>query len=363
LAMISKVHLSLFLDGRSMDHTQELNLGIESGALIALGSRVRMNHDLHARISLALKQTHRSTLITALDRFRITEGFSAYRMVYEPTEETAERLNKLFSASDADELKDLINESWDRKSTSYTGTCWPIEYAVAAIQFLIDADFGLLSLYRQSDGDLDDAFMWNPLTWYLIGKRNAIKDSEVREISKTLVELLSVAKKKIRTFREIVPDIRAAMEMKLRRKKKANPLLWFVRSVIDSMSIVVEGFPDAAPTRYCPFAEVAKLGKVSGQMRWHFRIQPLTKSSGFRLLHVLSSYSQTHKHKEYALKGRLSMYVAKKGGIVRDTDIAEVAILLDGKWSASEVAVMASSGIKVFSISDVDLWSKWVAGN
>jgi hypothetical protein len=183
------------------------------------------------------------------------------------------------------------------------------------------------------------------------GDKNALNTSELDRICDVLAAVLAPIKKSDAALAKAVQE---TLRKKIRRKKKANPLLWFVKSVLDSSGVPAVGFPDCSINYQCPFCELAHLPRVTGASRFHMSV-----GSGAKLIHILSSYSSTHKHKEYSLKVRLAFYRIVARGIRRDPRLQEVGVLLDGRWAATEISVLENAGVKVFAIDDAIRWLNW----
>ena len=261
------------------------------------------------------------------------------------------RVEALLSACRDGKLLDLVAESWDTQSPLYSARCWPLYIGVAVIKALLDEDFGFLNAQRRALGDTHQAYRWDLLNRYARGESDCLSRADLSKVIK--VFQANVNSLPSTDADSILKNESYLAQLALHRVKDENPLMLFVERTLSLAGIQYEGWPDQGPTTQCPFAVKANLASTSGLTSWHFKIHD------GRLLHVLSSYSATHKDKEYCAKAHLSRY--RWGGReFEKSSFGEVGLILDGKWKPSETSMFSSAGVVWFPSDNPTSWIEWL---
>jgi len=362
LSMLPPNSLGGFLTASRMPYAPVYDPVLASGGLVRVnsikGSFVTMPAPLAARVGALCASAGLDPVEWSLSSARVAEGFSAFFVAFESPAIAEERVRRVRSAATSSGFNNLLDDAWDATDPLFTGTCWPLEFAVALVQETSESGYGLLTLQREALGDLNPSFGWDPLWRYVSGDRTRLSGSDIAQVCHKISGRLSGISTRS-SDGKLAAIVQARISKRLRRKKKANPLLWFVRAVIDASTMTATGFPSIGMQHQCPFSQLAGLRSISGRSAWHFRIVDKHVPGSHRLLHVLSSYSSTHKHKEYALKGRLVHYGTRKASVVLSQAVTQVAVLLDGKWSSSQTELLRNAGVSVFAIDDIGSWVAW----
>jgi hypothetical protein len=357
LMLVPLSSLSLLLKGKSEKTTPLFDSAIMAGSLVNFRSLVKnevsISKDLQFRLDLLIRTLGIDTLVTALTGANDTEGFNSLTTAFEPENLTEKRVSLLRMHSTKGTLYDLIQESWNKTSLLYNGRCWVIEFAVTIIKTKLRADYGLLTVQREALGDSRLNFGWDLLFWYVTGKRKSLTEPQLRQISKIIESYINKISSKTNDL-TLSREVRNWLIKELRKKKQGNPLPWLVKTALTNAGIKSKGFPETLISRACPFATLSGLKSTSGLSLWHILAEK-------KIIHILSSYSSTHKHKEYSAKARVANYVAGGGLIQKDTAISEIGIILDGIWSESEVNMFQKAGVNIFSMDNPSAWLKWAS--
>lgn len=360
LLVVPPATLPSLLNGKGEPYTSEFDPAIQSEAVVRFRSlvknEVRIPQGLIQRMEPLVSFIGVETIETALTGARDTEGYGSITTAFEPEERTERRISLLREASANGALYELVQESWDKSSPLYNGRCWAVEFGTTLVKACLNDDYGLLALQREALGDSRLEYYWNLLIWYVRGKKDALTESEVQSVCSVLEKNISRIGTKTDNSR-LAKDVREWLAKELRKIKTGNPLPWLIRATLADRGVTVTGFPGLSIQRYCPFAALSGLANASGVTRWHLMVGKKNK----RILHVLSSYSSTHKHKEYSAKARLAHYVVTNGSIARDTAINGIAIILDGVWRESEVNMFQQAGVDVFAMDDPKSWLEWAS--
>lgn len=347
-----------FINGKREKPCTKYDSGVASGALLEQksisGKHIVMNPEMRYRMRKIMNLIDESVLQKTIQRVKNSEGFNLLQMAYDKDSIVFKRIKHIKRSIDQNKFLLLIQQSWNADDSLYTGSCWPIEYGVTIIQECIDPSYGFMTLQRDSIGDQNLAYGWNPLGEYVSGKKDSLSKDQLSSIGDGLSLKLKLSFSE-HSLQAIIGKVKSGLRIKARRKKKSNPLKWFVLSVLERENIYWKGFPDQPITRKCLFSELAGLSAVTGRTVWQFSL-PSKSDNSEQLLHILSSYSSTHKHKEFSLKSRLAFYKVKNDQIIRDRSISDVTILLDGIWSQSEVNMLSNAGINIFGIDQVNDW-------
>jgi hypothetical protein len=344
-----------FLEGADLPLDLEwMSQAIDTGVYqrqVTLTSRAAIPETgLHSRCMKTFSSLPEVSLEKTIENISQSEGFDRIQSRQESEKLTKQRLDIIGAAVGDNNLCDLFSESFRRQSELYTGRCWPIELASNLIKANLDDNFGLTFLQRSILGDNRESYKWNSLTWYVNGDQSALTSSDLKAVAGGLEQILSDIK--FDNLNALVESISSWRDKELRKGKKSNPLLWFVKSLLDVSGVGYEGFPGKSFSTRCPACDHLNLPKASGITRWHFRI-------GDKILHVLSNYSSSHKDKEYSAKTRLSYCHLEKGKyFVRPNH--HVAFILDGEWSEGEVSMFKSAGSHVFPADEVNSWLSWI---
>lgn len=364
LSLLPPNTLSRFLTGKRVAYDAIYEPVLGSGGLVRFKSisenSVQMPAVLAARIKMIASLVGTEPIEQSLAAARDSEGFSAFFVAYEPQPVAERRVREIRTAADSSRFLRLLGDSWKSDSALFTGTCWPLEFAVALVQETCDRGYGLLTLQREALGDSNPSYGWDPLWRYVSGDRDRLNERELLPVCDAIVRKLARIRTKV-SDSALARHVQLRIGKRLRRKKKANPLLWFVRAVIDACNLDAQGFPSVGVVHQCPFARLAGLPAISGSSTWHFRLSNKKASEAHTLLHVLSSYSSTHKHKEYAVKGRLVNYRANDTSVVLDDTVSRIGLLLDGEWTATQTELLRNAGVHVFSIDDLGSWVAWAS--
>lgn len=320
------------------------------------GREVCLQPELFMRIQEPLNFLGFDVFSQTLSLTREEHGIESIDLLFESNDDLKKKIDLVRNSLQKNQFYELVLNSWEEESGIYTGRCWPIEFAVAILKIFVDRYLGLLTIERESIGNTGNSFPLSKLIAYVNGSIKLLGQEEIRSICQVITEYFKTIS---------LPSDSSLISVQLQhwfkreymKKKKSNPLLWFVRNALLSQGVTLEGFPSPLITFQCPFAQKVNLRKASGANRWHFRTY--SDNEKRKILHVLSSYSSSHKHKEYSAKQRLIRYTVSHDQFVQRDEFDEIGIILDGIWREHEVQMFLQSGVVVFPIDRIQDWINW----
>lgn len=289
----------------------------------------------------------KNLIINTIKKMHAAEGMSVLIGSLESIDAINRRISRTFEAIRTCTLNNLCNQSINSTDEDFMGRCWPLDICTAWVKIKVDQKFGLLEAQREAIGDTLTDYMWDPIIRFVEGRFNILTNNQLSSICEFF-------ENKLKYIEAITAkELSNAFLTESHKKKKANPLPWFIAEVLSSNSIVFEGFPNVNISFQCPFAKKAGLKGTSGLTIIQFKVN-LEKPT---LIHVLSAYSSTHKHIEYAAKAQTIKY-KWLNGTYKISDKYALVYVLDGKWSKSNVQILQESGAVVVPIHEFPAWIK-----
>lgn len=354
LCVIPAEDLAELLQRKRLPFSSKHQIGINAGGLTRTkslrGDGVAIEANLYSRIDPIACQLTPQGVVGMVKDISESEGYSQFLTTYEAEHKKLARINLIARAVKQRSLHSLVADCWKKSSDLYTGRCWPFDIASGLIKSLVNEDFGLLNIQREALGDNRAGFKWDSLVWFINGDTTALPNKDLRAIAAKFESYL--AKTDLSDPEKLLEDLLYWQKMSVQKNKTGNPLPWLVRHTLLRGKIPFIGFPDSGISTYCPFAAKAGAAKVSGVTRWHFFVNEE------KILHVLTNYSTTHKHKEYSAKTRIAHHIWN-GTDYDLSQIQHIGFVLDGEWSEDEVGMFIDAGAHVFPANNPNAWVEW----
>ena len=312
---------------------------ITGGGSIVLGQKIRISSNITLLNTLFNKQI----IINTLEKMRNAQGMASLRTSMSSIEAISRRIKRTEEAINNGSFVKLCKEAMQINDEDYIERCWPLDVCTAWMKSKVNKKFGLLEAQRKSIGDTFTDYLWDPIIRFAEGNFKLLDDDQLEKIGLFFEKYL----KNIPPITSI--ELSNEMQKDARKRKKANPLSLLLKETLHYYG--VKYFEDYS--FQCPFAKKANISLPSGLTVYKLYIK---KDQTTIIIHVLSSYSSTHKDVEFSAKARLlrcsyNSYFSLLDGI-------RLVYVLDGKWSKRHTEVFRRSGAEIIPIDCLSSWIK-----